>query len=128
MPCPGHSVPSSLPVTQQESSCGQSETASLCPHTCPQKTSHLHTQAKKKKKMWKSDGLFECTQTTKREGQLFCLFHKIGLVRPSSLKSSLLISTPPRSVLCVLLGKKHVLFIRMRLRGHCGNSRWMHPM
>lgn len=48
VPCPGHSVPSSLPVTQQESSCGQSETASLCPHTCPQKTSHLHTQAKKK--------------------------------------------------------------------------------
>lgn len=81
-----------------------------------------------KKKMLKSDGLFECTQTTKREGQLFCLFHKIELVRPSSLKSSLLISTPPRSVLCVLLGKKHVLFIRMRLRGHCGNSRWMHPM
>lgn len=37
VPCPGHSVPSSLPVTQQESSCGQSETASLCPHTCPQK-------------------------------------------------------------------------------------------
>lgn len=64
VPCPGHSVPSSLPVTQQKSSCGQSETASLCPHTCPQKkkSSHLHTHGGE---MLKSDGLFERTQDLK---------------------------------------------------------------
>lgn len=33
VPCPGHSVPSSLPVTQQESSCGQSDRASHSAHS-----------------------------------------------------------------------------------------------
>lgn len=33
VPCPGHSVPSSPPVTQQESSCGQSDRASHSAHS-----------------------------------------------------------------------------------------------
>lgn len=102
------------------------DSITLPTHLSSKKTSHLHTQAKKKKKMLKWDGLFECTQDligyvsrithnslqqTKRGSQIFCLFHKIWLLRHSSLRSSSLISTPPGSVLCVLLGKNIMQYL-----------------
>lgn len=51
VPCPGHSVPSSLPVTQQESSCGQSERASHSAHTFVLWKPESSSYAKKRKKL-----------------------------------------------------------------------------